>query len=215
MKAKTSKCLHCKEKSPKEKGMATPRGFFCSYKHAMEYAQAQAKRAQERSKIKKARQAKVETKESRAALREANRQNLNWQHNLTQKSFNRLRVLEELLWFKERGLEPTCISCGNSLGNDQWCAGHFKTVGAQSNLRYDRKNVYLQHNVRCNRHLSGDIHGTKTTRGYIQGLKDRFGEEEAQAIIDYCESNTQPAKWYWQDIEEMRKSFNKRIRTLF
>lgn len=62
--------------------------------------------------------------------------------------------------------------------------------------------------------LSGDIEGTKTTRGYKQGLKDRFGEEEGQAIIDYCESNISPVKWDWQKLEEMRKNFNSRIRDL-
>ena len=54
----------------------------------------------------------------RAASRDAKRRDLKWQHKLTQKTFNRMRVLEELLWFKERGLEPECISCGRPLGGD-------------------------------------------------------------------------------------------------
>lgn len=62
--------------------------------------------------------------------------------------------------------------------------------------------------------LSGDIEGTKTTRGYKQGLKDRFGEVEGQKIIDYCESNTAPVKWSWEELEKMRSSFNKRIREM-
>lgn len=52
------------------------------------------------------------------------------------------------------------------------------------------------------------------TRKYKQGLKDRFGEEEGQAIIDYCESNTAPVKWDWEELEKMRQSFNRRIREL-
>lgn len=59
--------------------------------------------------------------------------------------------------------------------------------------------------------LSGDISGTKTTRGYKQGLIDRFGEEQGQDIIDYCESNTAPVKWSWEELEKNRAKYNARI----
>jgi hypothetical protein len=62
--------------------------------------------------------------------------------------------------------------------------------------------------------LSGDIEGTKTTRGYKQGLKERFGEEEVQTIIDYCESNTAPVKWSWEELEKNRAKYNARIREI-
>lgn len=208
------KCKHCNEYKLTEEGIKTPAGWFCNIEHATIYAKAKHERSRERQQQKdKAEQRKTE-KATRAASRDAKRMDLKWQHKLTQKSFNRMRVLEELLWFKQRGLEPECISCGRSLGGDQWCCGHFKTRGAQSGLRYDPKNTYLQHNHRCNMNLSGDIEGTKTTRGYKQGLKDRFGEQEGQAIIDYCESNTAPVKWSWEELEKMRTSFNARIREL-
>lgn len=62
--------------------------------------------------------------------------------------------------------------------------------------------------------LSGNISGTKTTRGYKRGLKDRFGEEEGQKIIDYCESNTAPVKWSWEELEKKRAKYNARIREI-
>lgn len=62
--------------------------------------------------------------------------------------------------------------------------------------------------------LSGDISGTKTTRGYKQGLIDRFGEEEGQEIIDYCETNSDPVKWTWEELEKNRAKYNARIREL-
>lgn len=211
---KKKRCLFCKDYHVAEEGIRVPAGFFCCLDHATKYAKAKQERARERQQQKaKAEQRKVE-KATRAASRDAKRKDLKWQHKLTQKSFNRMRVLEEMLWFKQRGLEPECISCGRPIGGDQWCCGHFKTRGAQSGLRYDPKNTYLQHNHRCNMNLSGDIEGTKTTRGYKQGLKDRFGEEEGQAIIDYCESNTAPVKWSWEELEKMRADFNARIREL-
>lgn len=60
--------------------------------------------------------------------------------------------------------------------------------------------------------LPGDISGTKTTRGYKQGLIDRFGKDEGQAIIDYCETHSGPVKWSWGELEKMRQSYNQRIR---
>lgn len=210
------KCTHCKKRfRPEEvEGKRTPAGWFCSLDHAVSHAQALSKRQSERQKQRAKQVQAKEDKAARKASREAKRRDLKWQHAQTQKAFNKMRVLEEKLWFQERGLEPECISCGKPLGNDQWCAGHFKSRGAQSNLRYDRNNVFLQHNRRCNMMLSGDIAGTKTTRGYKQGLIDRFGEKEGHAIIDYCESHSSPAKWTWEELEKMRSQFNERIRFL-
>lgn len=211
---KKRKCKHCGEYKLAEEGIKTPAGWFCKIEHATKYARERQERARDRQLNKaKAEQRKAD-KATRAASRDAKRRDLKWQHKLTQKAFNRMRVLEELIWFKRRGIEPECISCGRPLGGDQWCCGHFKTRGAQPGLRYDPKNTYLQHNHRCNMNLSGDIEGTKTTRGYKQGLKERFGEEEGQAIIDYCESNTAPVKLDWEELEKMRSQFNERIREL-
>lgn len=211
---KRRKCKWCGEYKIAEAGIKTPTAWFCNIEHAIKYAKEKQDRARERQRHKAKTEQRKAEKVTRTVSRDAKRRDLKWQHKLTQKAFNRMRVLEELLWFKQRGLEPECISCGRTLGGDQWCCGHFKTRGAQSGLRYDPKNTYLQHNHRCNMNLSGDIEGTKTTRGYKQGLKERFGEQEGQKIIDYCESNTSPVKWTWEELEQMRKNFNSRIRNL-
>lgn len=133
------------------------------------------------------------------------------QHKLTQAIFNKLRVAEEKVWFTSRGLEPECISCGKT--NMDWCCGHFKTRGSQGNLRYDRKNTYLQCNRYCNMGLSGNISGNKNTRGYIQGLHDRFGDE-AKEIIEYCENNTEVKSFTGEELEQTRKEFSKQLKDL-
>ena len=53
----------------------------------------------------------------------------------------------------------------------------------------------------------------KAIRGYKQGLIDRFGEE-GQAIIDYCETNSDPVKWTWEELEKNRAEYNARIREI-
>jgi hypothetical protein len=162
---------------------------------------------QSRAKTDKARE-----KVARKALDELNRRSIPWQHKQTKTVFNKMRVLEELKWFKDRGLPPTCISCGKE--NMDWCCGHYQSVGSSSEKRYDRLNTYLQCNRYCNMGLSGNISGNKTTRGYEQGLIDRFGEDDARDIMEYCTSSKKSVKWDWQEIQLMRGEFAKRVREL-
>lgn len=197
---KQKRCLVCREPfTPKRIGLKVTKVCLNA---ACVLDWAQGVRAQEAEKA--ARKAKSEYYKSDRSK----------QLELCQEVFNRLRRLQEFKWFADRGLDPTCISCGKPKGGDVWCAGHFKTRGAQSGLRFDPKNVYLQHNRRCNSDLSGDIYGTKTTHGYLKGLRNRFGDEDAQAIIDYCETNTEVKKWTCEDLISMRKEWNKEIREL-
>lgn len=202
--SKTKKCKWCKERVEPNTGAQFPSGFFCSFDHAIKFAKGKAekKRSETVKACNKAFKDHVLTNDRPYQLR------------LTQKAFNHMRRLEELKWFSDRGQEPTCISCGGELGGDQWANGHLRSVGAQGALRFDKRNSYLQHNRRCNMALSGDIEGTKSTRGYKQGLLDRFGDKEGQAIIDYCESQNDIVKWDCEQLVEMRKEFNANIRDL-
>lgn len=133
------------------------------------------------------------------------------QLNLTQKAFNKMRKLEEIDWFRTRGLEPECISCGKT--NMDWCCGHFKTVGSQGALRFDRINTYLQCNRYCNMGKSGNINGCKNTRGYLKGLSERFGEGLASVIVQHCEVDT-VKKWTCEELIKIRKEFNSEIKRL-
>lgn len=160
------------------------------------------------AKAKKARSCEI--RRVKQKLKQLDRKDLKWQHKQTQPVFNRMRVLQELLRFKSIGKEPECVSCGKT--NMDFCCGHFKTVGAHSELRYDEYNTHLQCNRYCNKGLSGNINGNKTTRGYIQGLIDWYGDD-AREYFDHCES-AKPKKWTWQELEEMRKGFNAEIRRL-
>ena len=184
--------------------IVTPKGVFCSFDVAAKWGYA--------NKAKGAKIVQKSADKKHAARKKEFRLNdVPHQHKLTQAVFNKLRVLEEIKWFSDRGLEPECISCGKK--NMDWCCGHFKSRGAQGNLRYDKKNTYLQCNRYCNMALSGNIAGNKTTRGYAAGLFVRFGEA-SKDIIDYCESSTAVKKWTGEELQEMRKQFNKQIKEL-
>jgi len=195
---KKRRCKYHKEYFPMEDMLKTNAGWFKDY-------DAMAKFGLEKSRKDNAKKAKEEHKKLK---RKVNINDTRKQHKLTQPRFNRMRVLQELKWFSDRGLEPTCISCQKPLGNDQWCCGHFKTSGGNSRLTYDPKNTYLQHNKNCNMSKSGDI------EGYKIGLFLRFGDEEGFDIIKYCEENRHPKKWTGIELEEIRLNCNAEIRKL-
>ena len=197
---KKRKCKHCKEFILAESGIKINAGFFCNFDHAVKFGKHKAQEDKQKA-----------TKKKHTARKKAFRLNeTTHQHKLTQAVFNKLRVIEEKLWFSNKGLEPTCISCGKP--NMDWCCGHFKTRGSQGNLRYDRNNTFLQCNRYCNMALSGNINGNKTTHGYIKGLLERFGDDKANEIIDYCTTNTKPKKWTGEELAEMRADFNRLIK---
>ena len=196
------KCKYCKEYILAVDGIKINAGFFCNLDHAVKFGKESAETKRQK-----------EIKQKHITRKKAFRlSDVNHQHKLTQAAFNRLRVLQEKKWFSDRCLEPTCISCGRA--NMDWCCGHFKTRGSQGNLRYDTMNTFLQCNRYCNMALSGNINGNKTTRGYIKGLKDRFGGEKANEIIDYCESHSEHKKWTGDELQLMRVEFNRQIRAL-
>jgi hypothetical protein len=204
------KCTGCKERFPRESMSRLPVGNFHSASCAILYAVQKKETARARHIAKQNKLAKTEKKKTSKAVRELDRKDVRWQHKLTQPVFNRMRVLEELKFFSGKGIEPTCVSCQQPLGGDQWCCGHLKSQGGNPKLRYDPKNTFLQHNHRCNMHLSGDIENYR--HGIING--PRFKTMAGIAILLHCDTNTGPYKWEWKEVEDMRKVFADRCKVL-
>ena len=201
----SKRCKQCKTKHTgddvlKMKSTPSNLGLFCDFNCIADWVKDNPVKVKSNYK-------KAVTREKR----EFNDNDVGNQLKLTQTVFNKMRVLEEKLWFKLRGLEPECISCGKT--NMDWCCGHFKTVGSQGALRFDKMNTYLQCNRYCNMGKSGNINGDKTTRGYIKGLHDRFGEDRAKSIIEYCETD-RIAKWDAQELQELRRNLSVEVRKL-
>lgn len=75
---------------------------------------------------------------------------------------------------RERDREQPCISCGT---NDaaQWHAGHWKSVGANSALRYDYANIHRQCN-QCNVFKAGNA------TEYEARLPARIGQDEFERL---------------------------------
>ncbi len=204
MTVKKHRCTNCKKYFDADSMIIVTAGKFHNQECLIEYGMKKTV-----SVIKKAKAHKK--KVGAEQKKKFNFNDLRKQKKLTQTAFNKMRKLQELKWFKDRGLEPECISCGKK--DMDWCCGHFKTVGSQGWLRYDEKNTYLQCNRYCNKALSGNINGNKSTRGYLEGLKERFGETRSLQIINYCETD-RTKTWCCEELNEMRKGFNSASRYL-
>ena len=115
--------------------------------------------------------------------------------NETQKVFNEYIRLRD-------DLDP-CISCGR-LDAPEWCAGHFRTRGAASQLRFNEDNVHKQCNKHCNQELSGNI------ANYRPRLIGKIGLERVEAL----ENDNSTKKWTREELEELRKIYRKKIKEL-
>lgn len=123
------------------------------------------------------------------------------------------RVNDRTNYLKE-GKIPECISCGTNKADIQYAAGHYKTKGAFPELRLmPFVNIFLQCNRYCNSGLSGNINGNKTSRGYKQGLIDRFGEWGVE-LIEYLEGPHPQRKYTIVDLKEIKTGFNQWAREL-
>lgn len=203
-------CKECFEEIPKERESKTVwhKKKFCSLDCMASWGMRKALEKKEKDKAKNEAWRKSLPKNKR----ELDRNDLKWQEDRTQTSFNKMRVQQELLWFYDRGIEPYCISCLKT--KMDFCCGHNKTRGSNSFLQFDELNTFLQCNKYCNMSLSGNITGTSTTIGYIAGLKHRFGDDEAYKIIRYCEDSPTSIKRTKEEYEALRKACNAEYRRL-
>ena len=91
-------------------------------------------------------------------------------------------------WIRERDYDQPCISCGR-LHQGQYHAGHYLTVGAHPELRFEPDNAHKQC-APCNDHLSGNL------IEYRKRLLVKIGPQR----LEWLEGD-HPAKHY--SIEEL------------
>lgn len=95
-----------------------------------------------------------------------------------------------------------CISCGRH-HQGQWHAGHYRTVGANPELRFERANCHKQCSV-CNNHKSGDI------VNYRANLAERIGAER----LAWLEGPHEAKRYTVDDLKALIKSWRAQRREL-
>lgn len=191
MTTSTRKCTSCKKRFKQDiEWLKNNVGYFHNEDCLVEYLARSAKR--KRLKLKRDDIAKrKKNKKLRAELKGL----AHWKKE-TQKVINK--------YVRLRDKDKPCISCGKFIHEvSGFDAGHFKSVGANSNLRFNLKNINAQCRY-CNSFLSGNI------ANYERGIIKRFG----QARLDWLDGYHEEKKYNYNDLMRMRKIFNKKIKRL-
>jgi len=112
----------------------------------------------------------------------------------TQQAFNE--------WVRLRDAELPCVSCGRH-HEGQYHAGHYRTVAASPELRFEPLNVHKQC-APCNNHKSGDI------VNYRIELVKRIGADQ----VEWLEGPHLPKKYTIEQLKAMTAEYRAKAREL-
>lgn len=105
-------------------------------------------------------------------------------------------------WIRLRDAALPCVSCGRH-HEGQYHAGHYRTVGANPELRFEPLNVWKQC-APCNNHKSGDIVNYRIT------LVRRIGLER----VEWLEGPHEAKRYTIQELNEMKADFRAKTKEL-
>lgn len=105
-------------------------------------------------------------------------------------------------YIRARDHASPCISC-QRMHQGQWHAGHYMSIGARPNLRFDERNVNKQCQP-CNTHLHGNL------INYRLGLIARLGQSAVTAI----EHDHTPRHFSTDDIAHIKKHYGALARKI-
>jgi hypothetical protein len=113
-----------------------------------------------------------------------------------QEWFNRFIVLRD--W------EDPCISCGRYHDVVKWNAGHFQSVGARADLRFNEDNCHKQCARPCNKDLSGNV------IEYRKGLLRKIGRNKVLIL----EGPPGKANWTRDEIRAIKRLYRRKAQAL-
>lgn len=106
-------------------------------------------------------------------------------------------------WVRERDHGKPCISCGTRK-DVQYAAGHYRSVGACKELRFEPLNVHRQCNRNCNSGKSGNI------VEYRIGLVKKIGLDK----VEWLEGPHEPKRYREEDYKAITAKYRALRREL-
>jgi hypothetical protein len=114
-------------------------------------------------------------------------------------------------WVRERDHLQPCISCGSHVPDGYWDAGHYRSVGAAPELRFEPLNCHKQCKS-CNGttiHKRGYTHPLERQLSvrdrYRANLIERIGLQQVEWLESYHEPLKPSIEWLREKIVEWRK----------
>jgi hypothetical protein len=129
----------------------------------------------------------------------------------TKLQLDKLKTLREYLkeaekecneYIRIRDKALPCISCGR-YHNGQWHAGHYRSVGAASQLRFNEDNIHKQC-APCNNHKSGN------TIEYRINLVKKIGVDR----VENLERNNTIVKYTIDDAKRIKQEYKEKRKSL-
>lgn len=105
-------------------------------------------------------------------------------------------------WIRLRDEKLPCVSCGR-FHEGQWHAGHYRTVGANPELRFEPLNVWRQC-APCNNHMSGNV------VNYRIELVKRIGAD----MVEWLEGPHEPKRYTIEDLKAIKAEYRAKVREL-
>lgn len=186
MKAKKPRrCRCCKSEFYPARSTQTVCSIGCA-QAAAEASRVRAEKREQRNRQRLVRQALEELKTVPKLLREA------------QVVFNK--------FIRLRDAGKPCVCCGRTssgptTGGD-WDAGHYRSRGAASHLRFDERNVHAQLK-QCNRR-AWDV------ASYRAELVRRIGLEAVESL----ENDNEPHKWTREELRSIKAQYAAKYQAL-
>lgn len=110
-------------------------------------------------------------------------------------------------YIRARDKEKTCICCGIPLGTGEvggsYDAGHYRSTGSASHLRYNEDNCHAQRK-QCNRYGAG------RAVDYRVGLINRIGIDRVEAL----EADNKPHKWQADELRAIKAKYKQKLKEL-
>ena len=143
------------------------------------------------AKVKKA--AKTIERKTDQAKREKLKNKADWARE-AQTAFN--------AWIRARDADRPCISCGRH-HQGQYHAGHYLSVGARPELRFEPLNVWKQC-APCNTHLSGNA----------VLFRVALVREIGIGKVEWLEGHHEPKRYTVEDLQAIKKHYAALAREL-
>jgi hypothetical protein len=181
---KQKKCKVCFTEFKTTRSLQQVCGLDC----AVEFAKRKAYKAE----VKEATRERVETRKAKSDARP-----LKYWADKAQIAINRWIV-------HGRDKDLPCISCGTTNHNIQYCASHYRSRKAASQLRYNEDNLHKACNHYCNQQLSGNI------ENYRPALIAKIGQERHDALIN----NHETKRWSKEECQEIERIYKAKLKAL-
>jgi hypothetical protein len=189
------KCKGCGERKSRDLETAVTVGimFFCTNNCRIDYGIANARKMADKAKERREKKERKHTQLRKEKLKTASDY-----IKEAQVAVNR--------YVRLRDHNEPCISCGNYVqqkygGN--YDAGHFRSRGSASHLRFNTLNIHKQC-VSCNRFGSGNV------VDYRLRLIEKIGLDKVEKL----EQDNQPRKFTIDYLKRVKRIFNKRANRL-